>query len=583
MKRLTILSFLLALIFAFSSIPTFAVAPLESKVRRSANPISGRYIVIYSDEIARTLYRSVDVGMLSVEISRSFGSSVDRLFVSSVKGYSAEMTAEQADLLSLDPRIKYIEEDTEIFSTGTQLEAPWGLDRIDQHLLPMQGSYVYTATGNGVNAYVIDSGIRYSHLDFGGRAQFAFDAFDDGQAGNDCYGHGTHVAGTIGGATYGVAKGVNLFSLRVLNCSGSGSLSGIIGAIDWVTANHVKPAVANISITAGGISPTLDDSITASIAAGVSYTIASANNAADACLFSPGRTPNAMTVGAMYDADARAGFSNYGLCVDIFAPGYGILSDSIASDTATAIRNGTSMAAPHAAGVAALFLEKNPYAWPADVTNAMKAGATPNILTNVGEGSPNLMLFSLVVKGSEPIANIIPSDGLVYIGFPRTINWSNVGGFNSDVTIELSTDGGQTYPITIATDLPNTGTYTWTVPDLPTSQARIRVREFGFEEPSGTSNGDFVICLKPTAADIDLAGRVTQPDGTGVARAVVTLTDANGQSLTAITGSFGYFIIEGVTAGETYTAAAMHKRYRFRPRLVTVNDGAADVDFVTIE
>ncbi|HSK74252.1 MAG TPA: S8 family peptidase, partial [Pyrinomonadaceae bacterium] len=319
-------------------------------------------------------------------------------FTHAVKGFSVEMSAEEAEILSRDERVKYIEEDAEIFASNTQPGAPWGLDRIDQRTVSLDGNYNFTSMGSGVHVYVIDSGIRPTHNEFGGRVVLSYDAVKDGQNGNDCYGHGTHVAGIIGSNTFGVAKNSMLHAVRVLNCSGGGSSSNLIAAIDWITAHHAKPAVVNISLTMGGVSTTLDSAIKKSIAAGVTYVIAAGNHSQDACNYSPARTPEAITVGATNSLDQRAGFSNFGSCVDIFAPGTSIVSTWLSSDTAIATGSGTSMASPHAAGVAALYLENNPSALPSDVGTAMFQAATPNLIWDAGTGSPNLLLFSTLTS-----------------------------------------------------------------------------------------------------------------------------------------------------------------------------------------
>jgi subtilisin family serine protease len=274
-------------------------------------------------------------------------------------------------------------------------------------------NYTYNTTGRGVNVYVIDSGIRRTHREFQGRAVAAFDAMGDGQNANDCQGHGTHVAGTIGGATYGVARDARLYSVRVLGCDNRGTWSGIIAGVDWVTANHVKPAVANMSL-GGDVTLALDQAVKNSIAAGVTYVVAAMNENRDACNVSPARAENTITVGATTDSDGRASFSNYGACVNIFAPGFGITAAGFTSDDATAVKSGTSMAAPHVAGVAALYLEANPNATPAEVSRAILGAATADQLSDVGPGSPNLMLFSQLGGGSaDPCANCAHHTGLL--------------------------------------------------------------------------------------------------------------------------------------------------------------------------
>lgn len=269
----------------------------------------------------------------------------------------------------------------------------WGLDRIDQQLLPLNNTYNYNNDGSGVSAYVIDTGIRITHTEFGGRATHGFDAVNDGYNGNDCHGHGTHVAGTIGGTNYGVAKNVQLIAVRVLNCSGSGTTSGVIAGIDWVTVNAVRPAVANMSL-GGSISLALDSAVTNSINSGVSYAIAAGNSSQNACNFSPARVPAAITVGATNNSDSRPSWSNYGKCLDLFAPGVSITSAWIGSDTATNTISGTSMATPHAAGVAALKLQGSPTATPAEVAAELVTKSTANIVKNTGKNSPNRLLFT---------------------------------------------------------------------------------------------------------------------------------------------------------------------------------------------
>jgi subtilisin family serine protease len=277
----------------------------------------------------------------------------------------------------------------------TQSPATWGIDRIDQRNRPLSNSYTYNTTASNVNAYVIDTGIRSTHTQFGGRVSGGATFINDGRGTSDCNGHGTHVSGTIGGSTYGVAKAVRLHPVRVLDCNGSGTNSGVIAGVNWVASNRVLPAVANMSL-GGGASSALDTAVNNSINRGVVYAIAAGNSNANACNFSPARVAAAITVGSTTSSDARSSFSNFGTCVDIFAPGSSITSAWATSDTATNTISGTSMATPHVAGVAALYLATHTTASPATVRNALVNNATANVISNVGSGSPNRLLFSLI-------------------------------------------------------------------------------------------------------------------------------------------------------------------------------------------
>jgi len=277
---------------------------------------------------------------------------------------------------------------------ATQSPANWGLDRIDQRALPLSNSYTYNYTGAGVTAYIIDTGILFGHTEFGGRAVSGWDFVNNDADASDCNGHGTHVAGTVGGSTYGVAKGVSLVAVRVLDCAGSGTTAGVIAGINWVTNQHTTgKAVANMSL-GGAASTTLDTAVKASIADGVVYAVAAGNNNRDACKFSPARVPEAITVGATTNTDTRASYSNYGACLDLFAPGSSITSAWYTSTTALNTISGTSMATPHAAGVAALYLQGHT-ATPAQVRDALVAASTLGVVINEGLNSPDRLLFSL--------------------------------------------------------------------------------------------------------------------------------------------------------------------------------------------
>ena len=367
----------------------------EGKLLRAQKPIPNHYIVVLEDWAAKNLDESSKFDAVAQELSVIYGGKVDRVFKYALNGYSVEMSEKEAEVLSLDPRVSFVEEDGVMYASATQTNATWGIDRIDQRDLPLSTTYTFNTTASNVHAYIIDTGIRTSHTQFGGRASVSFDAIGDGQNGQDCNGHGTHVSGTVGGSTFGVAKAVRLHAVRVLNCQGSGSTSGVIAGVDWVRRNHQSPAVANMSL-GGGVSTALDNAVSNAIASGVTFAIAAGNSNANACNFSPARVATAITVGATTRSDARSSFSNFGTCVDIFAPGSGITSAWATSNTATNTISGTSMATPHVAGVAALYLATHPTASPSTVRNAIVNASTTGRLSGIGSGSPNRLLFSLV-------------------------------------------------------------------------------------------------------------------------------------------------------------------------------------------
>lgn len=384
---------------AVAAVPSTANAPAPA-----AAPLLSSYIVTLGpDAVSATVARTV---------AQLVGGTVDHVYTSALNGFSIQLPTALAPVLKTIPGVIGIEADQVARADADVIQRPvptWGLDRIDQRSAGLNGAYVYPRTGAGVTAYVIDTGIRLTHKDFGGRAITGPDFVDGGLA-SDCNGHGTHVAGTIGGAKYGVAKGVKLIAVRVLDCDGSGSNSDVVAGVDWVTRHHLPGAraVANMSLGSGP-SPALDRAVAASIADGVTYTIAAGNDSkpydpgllglfpsgggVDACGQSPGRVGTALTVAAIDKGDRRASYSEIGKCVDLFAPGSGITSTWKDSDTSTAVLSGTSMAAPHVAGVAALLAQKYPKATPLDISNRIKSTSTPNAVKDAGAASPNRLLF----------------------------------------------------------------------------------------------------------------------------------------------------------------------------------------------
>jgi subtilisin family serine protease len=393
---------------------------------------AGDYIVVFKADES-------DPDATSEALVRAHGGARRFVYRNTIKGFAVSNLPEQAvEALQRNPLVAYVERDGIMTADASQSNPPWGLDRIDA-ADGLDQSYTYPNAGAGVRAYILDTGINPSHNDYAGRVATGVDYIDGGTP-DDCHGHGTHVAGTVGGTVYGVAKSVTLIAVRVLNCQGSGSTSGVIAGVDWVGTNAIKPAVANMSL-GGSYWQALNDAVTAAVAKGVTFAVAAGNSAANACNYSPASTPNAITVGATTTADARASYSNYGPCVDIMAPGSSITSAWIGSASAANTISGTSMASPHVAGAAALVLGNNGSLSPAQVNDALVNNATNNTLATLPTGTPNKLLYVGFIGGGT----ITPPPPPPPPGSPVAVITKSCNGFTCTFSGASSTGGNLTY------------------------------------------------------------------------------------------------------------------------------------------
>ncbi|MGW5050364.1 S8 family serine peptidase [Actinokineospora sp. NPDC004072] len=501
-----------------------ATAHATGEIRSAGGPtaVPDSYIVVLKDNAVAAVEARAE----------AYGGTVTHTYRDALRGFAVSLPEAAARRLAAHPSVAYVEQDHTAQLLDTQSPTPsWGLDRVDQRALPLDNSYTYPTNGAGVRVYILDTGVRVSHNDFGGRAVHGRDTVDDDDDSSDCHGHGTHVAGTVGGAAHGIAKGATLVAVRIMNCQGSGQWSDIIAGIDWVAADHDpgEPAVANMSI-GGGKYQALNDAVTAAIRDGVTFAVAAANDNADACTKSPASTPDAITTGATDRADKRASFSNYGSCLDLFAPGVGITSTWWTADDATSTASGTSMASPHVAGVAALITAAHPGYTPQQVRDAMVADATSGVVTDPRAGSPNKLLHVDAGAPAEDdfAVSVSPESGATdpggavtatvststVSGDPQTVALAAKGlpdGATAEFTPESVTSGGSSTLAIRTTAATPAGTYPVTVNGVGTDATRTATFTLtvnGTTPPTGCAGRETV-----KTGSLATGGNAYQPDG----------------------------------------------------------------------
>lgn len=602
--------------YATNSLEGMSSSAAQSKLRKAgqnrvkgSNDQKAKYIVVLQNTSACKKKRGklpTDVSTHSNLLQSEYGGKKVIEFRKALLGYVSELSYAQAAKLSQDPCVKYVEEDTIVKLDQTQTDPPWGLDRIDQRKLPLNSTYTYDSgsIGAGANVYIIDSGILPTHEDFGGRASVAFDAMADGKDGIDCNSHGTHVASTIGGNKSGVAKGARLYGIRVFDCQGYATATSILEGVDWVTVNRVHPAVVNMSL-GGPKSQATDDAVINSINSGVSYVVAAGNNGAAACLYSPANVEPAITVGSSGILDFRSTFSNYGSCVDIYAPGEEIMAATIGGNSNYTKKSGTSMASPHVAGIAAIIRGKNPGLSPSSVASQVKSLATIGFLSNLPSGSENLLSYSQTVNPEpspppptsanclnvKPALSVTPTNVMGAPGVPVTysVTLKNMEtaecGSKSYLLSVLNLPSGWTSTPNEITEILAPGAQvTKFITIKPSTQASAKKYDLTLEATLIVQPSIFTFAQFSYTVTIPgkISGIVSTPAGTGLRNAIVTLTNSGGITQTAPTSSLGYYQFDNLSYG-TYKVSVNSRRYRFESQNISVSGDMSNVNFIGLE
>ena len=552
----------------------FSLTSIPNNVFAQQNQSEGSYIVVLKGPNGSS--------SIEADISRA-GGRTERRFTHVLNGLSVRIKNSEVARLRNNPNVLLVEPDQQMFAVDTQSPTPsWGLDRIDQRSLPLNSTFTATAQGSGVDTYIVDTGIYASHTEFTGRLAAGFSSIADSNGTNDCNGHGTHVAGTTAGTTYGIAKSATLIPVRVLDCSGSGSNSGVIAGLDWIVAHHIsgKAAVVNMSL-GGGASTALDTAVQNVINDGIVMVVAAGNSNVDACNTSPARATNALTVGAtgQYSTgettDSRSSYSNYGPCLDIFAPGSRITSSWIGGSAAISTISGTSMAAPHVAGVAAVLFGRYPSSTASQIASMLRTAATPNVVIGPGTGSPNYLLYLDPLGGTPsgpdavtPVApsaptaiTITPSSGSLSIKFT-----AGSAGTSPITNYKYSLDGGVTWltrspastlsPIVVS-GLTNGSTYSVSIRAISTAGDGIASTLVNATIPSAPSAPLLVTAL----ASANRTARVTwtlgvnggSPITSHVVTAYLNGTTTVAKSVTVSGATTTAATVSGLTSGRTYT------------------------------